>query len=100
MSTETILFKKELLLEQIENYLNSGHFTEKEMDRLCAPIFVELEFLQCCDAHNMLVSSTSKPVSSFEEFKEAFLKLVKPVKEINEIEVTDAEILTPNNTQA
>lgn len=46
MSNDIIHSKIELLEEQIENLFNSGHFTEKEMDRLSAPLRDELENLK------------------------------------------------------
>lgn len=46
MSNDIIHSKIELLEEQIENLFNSGHFTEKEMDRLSAPLREELESLK------------------------------------------------------
>jgi len=101
MTTDTITFKKELLLAQIENFTNSGYFTEKEIDRLCAPVKLELEFLECCEVHNSLNSNTQKTVGSFEGFKEAFLKLVKFNKQyVANIEVINPEILTQNNQEA
>ena len=37
--------KIELIEEQINNLEKSGFFTEKEMDRLCAPLRLELNTL-------------------------------------------------------
>jgi hypothetical protein len=37
--------KIELIEEQINNLEKSGFFTEKEMDRLCAPLRLELEII-------------------------------------------------------
>lgn len=46
MSNDIIHSKIELLEEQIENLFNSGHFTEKEIDRLSAPLRSELAILK------------------------------------------------------
>ena len=46
MSTDIIHSKIELLEAQIENLVNSGHFTENEMDRLSSPLRAELESLK------------------------------------------------------
>lgn len=46
MSNDIIHSKIELLEEQIENIERSGYFTEKEMDRLSAPLREELENLK------------------------------------------------------
>lgn len=101
MTTDTISFKKELLLEQIENYQHSGYFTEKEIDRLCAPIMLELKMLECCEAHNNINSYADKAINSFDELKEKFLRLVNLNKKtIEEIEVIEPEILTPHKTHA
>jgi hypothetical protein len=100
INSDTITSKRELLLEQIENYERSGYFTEKEIDRLCAPIKIELEFLELIEGHNNMFSTTTATINSFEEFKESFLRMVKAVKSKNEINVIDAEVLTSNNTQA
>lgn len=95
--TDIITYKKELLQEQIENFERSGHFTEKEMNRLCAPIKMELELLECCETHNNMTIEISQNTSSFEDFVKAYKKMSNAA--IN-ITVIDAEILTPNNTQA
>lgn len=42
MSNDILHSKIELLEEQIENIERSGHFTEKEIDRLSAPMHEEL----------------------------------------------------------
>ncbi len=46
MSNDIIHSKIELLEEQIENIERSGHFTEKEIDRLSAPMRSELAILK------------------------------------------------------
>ena len=46
MSTDIIHSKIELLEEQIENIERSGYFTEKEIDRLSAPLRSELAILK------------------------------------------------------
>jgi hypothetical protein len=100
INSDTISSKKELLLEQIENYERSGYFTEKEIDRLCSPIKLELQFLEMIECHNNLSSISTTTIHSFEEFKGYFLKIGTAKKPINAINVIDAEILTPTNTQA
>ena len=45
MSDNLLKSKIELLEEQIANLERSGFFTEKEIDRLSAPLKVELETL-------------------------------------------------------
>lgn len=99
ITTDPIELKKELLTEQLYNFQHSGHFTEKEIDRLCAPIKLELEQLACCEAHNLLIHTSGDRVNSFEELKNQFLKMIKN-RRPNDFEVIDAEILTPNNKQA
>ena len=95
--TDILKYKKELLQEQIENFERSGHFTEKEMNRLCAPIKMELELLECCETHNKMTIEISQTTLSFEDFLKAYKKMSEAA---NSITVTDAEILTPNYTQA
>jgi len=46
MSNDIIHSKIELLEEQIENFERSGYFTEKEIDRLSAPLRSELAILK------------------------------------------------------
>jgi len=46
MPNDIIHSKIELLEEQIENIERSGHFTEKEIDRLSAPMRSELAILK------------------------------------------------------
>jgi len=46
MSTDIIHSKIELLEAQIENIERSGYFTEKEIDRLSAPLRSELAILK------------------------------------------------------
>jgi hypothetical protein len=46
MSNDIIHTKIELLEEQIENIERSGHFTEKEINRLSSPLREELESLK------------------------------------------------------
>lgn len=96
--TDAISNKKELLLEQIENFQHSGFFTEKEIDRLCAPIKLELDLLELVDYHNSETSVDIKKLNSFDELKEAIIKIVKTVKPKKANKVTNSEILITNNT--
>jgi len=71
MSTDTLLSKIDLLQEQIDNFEKSGFFTDAEIDRLSSPLHFEIKSLK---------NQLTDPVFN--------------------IEVIDAEILTPNNIKA
>jgi len=107
MSTDTITPQIELLQEQIESIERSGHFTEKEIDSKAAPLRMELAILQHTKAHQEFSNSVYKYGMSLEAFLEGtkgfdkcFAQMPKPPKSIMDIEVNDAEILTPNHTEA
>lgn len=96
--------KIELLKAQIMNLEQSGRYTEKEMDRETAPLRLELAFL----SHHIAVrdfgvsaSLVSKSMAVLsEELIRASLILNPSLKFTKNTIVIDAEILTPNTTEA
>jgi hypothetical protein len=102
MSNDTITPQIELLQEQIESIERSGHFTEKEIDSKVAPLRMELAILQHTKAHQEFSKSVYKYGMDLEAFLEGtkafdkcFAQMPKPTKSILDIEVIDAQILTP-----
>jgi hypothetical protein len=107
MSNDTITPQIELLQEQIESIERSGHFTEKEIDSKAAPLRIQLAILEHAKAHQEFSKSVYKYGMDLETFLEGvkafdkcFAQIPKPPKSIMDIEVNDAEILTPNHTEA
>lgn len=103
MSNDTIDSRIELLQEQIESIERSGHFTEKEIDSKAAPLRMELSTLKMQQSTSELIDAHEKygmTLESYQEGLKAFIKcfsqMPKLPKKITDIEVVDAEILTPN----
>ena len=104
MSNDTITPQIELLQEQIESIERSGHFTEKEIDSKAAPLRMQLAILEHSKAHQEFSKSIYKygmDLATFLEgtrlFNECFAQMPKAPKLILDIDVIDAEILTPNH---
>lgn len=104
MSNDTIASKIELLKEQIQNLENSGHFTEKEIDSQSYPLYQELEDLKRQLTHSNIDEAGTNyglTAEQMEEgrriFSEIWKQLDNFINPIFEIEVIDAEILTPNH---
>lgn len=103
MSNDILQSKIELLEEQIENIERSGYFTEKDIDRLSFPIREELEQMKIQLANSHIDEFGEKYGISPEEriegnriHNELWAILKKTKDTILDIEVVDAEILTPN----
>lgn len=100
MSNDNIIPKIELIQEQIENLALSGHFTEAEIDRCTAPLKMELSMLKSA----LEMSEAGKRFASFGFTVDEFLEANKRHNELfaymQNIEVTDAEILTQNMEEA
>lgn len=106
MSNEILASKIDLLQEQIDNIEKSGFYTEKQIDKLVYPLCKELDSLkkQLVDSlrqsgidHDFTVNEAileTKNVTGIIKSINAFLNPVF------DIEVTDAEILTPNSIKA
>lgn len=107
MSNETLTSKIELLQDQIENIERSGFFTEIEINTKTAPLRMELSRLKTLQSTNentiamqnygVTVESATEGIKSFNK---AFAKFKDISKSVLEIEVYDAEILTPNHITA
>lgn len=107
MSNDTLAPRIDLLQEQIENLVNSGYFTEKEMDKLSFPLREELDSLKrqltevYVDEANLQYGLTP---AQMEEGRKVFNNLWKALdwckNPILDIQVIDAEILTPNHITA
>ena len=107
MSPDTITPRIELLQEQIENLEKSGHFTEREIDSKTAPLRMELaslKTLQSTREMTLAMQNYGMTLESYSEglkaFNEAFAKLKDLPQSLLDIEVVDAEILTPNHIKA
>lgn len=107
MSLDTITPRIELLQEQIDNLEKSGHFTEREIDGKTAPLRMELaslKTLQSTKEMALAMQNYGMTLESYtdglKEYNEAFAKLKNIPKSLLNIEVTDAEILTPNHIKA
>lgn len=107
MSNDTITPRIELLQEQIESIERSGHFTENEIDSKAAPLRMELaslKILQSTRALTVAMRNYGMTLDSYIEgqkaFNEAFAKLKDVPNSFLDIEVIDAEILTPNHISA
>lgn len=57
---EDVNLKIELLQDQIENYEQSGHFTENEMDILTTPIKIELRALSVRQYHLKIMTQLTE----------------------------------------
>jgi hypothetical protein len=99
MLTDTLTPQIELLQEQIESIERSGHFTEAEIDSKTRPLRMELEILQHTQSFKNLQSAMDKCASSFNHFLQGVNYFYNPTDNKN-IEVIDAEILTPNHISA
>lgn len=121
MSNDTLASKIELLQEQIQNLEKSGYFTEKEMDKLSYPLRQELEVMEKQLAASRMSEiaknsglTADEMIQGCRTFSELWLQMNEPqnfppifsttnktIEEfINEIQVIDAEILTPNQITA
>ena len=108
MSNDTLASKIELLKEQIHNLEKSGHFTEKEIDSRSYPLRQELEALRkqvVFPTVNVTVPpSFGLTAEQMEEGRkmhnEIWATIHSFINPIFEIEVIDAEILTPNSITA
>lgn len=108
MSDNELQSKIELVQEQIENLFVSGHFTEKEIDSKSAPLRMELAILKNTLSLSKFSKSIYKFGLTFIEFQEASAQfeecmnkaLATDKKNILDITVIDAEILTPNHQEA
>lgn len=107
MSNDTITPRMELLQEQIDNLEKSGHFTEKEIDSKAAPLRMELASLKAIKSTREIAFAMQKysmTLVSYTEGLKAFNECFDQLKDVPtsllNIEVTDAEILTPNHTEA
>ena len=106
MSPDTITPRIELLQEQIENLEKSGYFTEKET-AAAAPLRMELASLKALESTRemaLAIQNYGMTLESYTEglkaFNEAFAKLKDLPQSLLDIEVIDAEILTPNSIKA
>ena len=107
MSNDTITPRIELLHEQIHNLENSGFFTEKEIDNQSYPLRQELEVLKRQLTHSNIDEAGTNygltPVQ-MEEGRRIFSNIWKQldnfINPVFEIEVINAEILTPNHITA
>lgn len=102
MLPDTITPLIELLQEQIENLEKSGYFTDKET-AAAAPLRMELASLKAIESAREMAFAIQQFGMTLEsyteglkEFNEAFAKLKDLPQSLLEIEVIDAEILTPN----
>jgi hypothetical protein len=104
MSNDTLAQRIDLLQDQINNLEKSGHFTEKEMDSQSFPLRQELESLKRQLYSSNLDESlgiTAKQMSEGRRvFNELWAKIDALKNPIFNIEVIDAEILTPNHITA
>ena len=107
MSNDTLASKIELLQEQIHNLQYSGHFTEKEIDTQSYPLRQELEALKRQLTHSNINEAGFyhglTPIQMEEGrrvFSEIWKQLDSFINPIFEIQVIDAEILTPNQITA
>lgn len=107
MSNDTLLQRRDLLQEQIDNLEKSGFFTEKEMDSLSFPLRQELESLnkqltiaKLNEAGQQFGIKAEQMVEGRRIFCELWAKLDELKNPIFNIEVIDAEILTPNSITA
>lgn len=107
MSNDTLAPRIELLQEQIDNLEKSGYFTENEMDKLAFPLREELEALK----RQLQVSNLDESGKAFgispeqmSEGRRIFSEIWKQLDNFTNptfnIEVIDAEILTPNHITA
>lgn len=107
MSNDTLSSKIELLQEQIDNLEKSGHFTEKEINSKVAPLRMELASLKTLQSTRemaLAIQNYGMTLESYTEglkaWNETFAKLKDLPQSHLEIEVIDAEILSPNNIKA
>lgn len=107
MSNDTLASKIELLQEQIHNLQYSGHFTEKEIDTQSYPLRQELEALkrqlQVLNLNEAGLESGLTPnqmKECFGIFSDICKQIDNFINPVYEIEVVDAEILTPNHITA
>lgn len=103
MSNDTLASKIELLQEQIDNLEKSGHFTEKEIDTQSYPLRQELEalkrqlqILNLGEAGKAFGITAEQMEEGRRIFSDIWKQLDNFTNPVHEIEVIDAEILTPN----
>ena len=106
MSSKTLLPQIALLQEQIHNFEKSGFFTDKEIESKTIPLRLELatlkmqqEFLNISESVCKFGMSLESYIEGTKAFNECFNQL-KDVPSLLDIQVTDAEILTPNHITA
>lgn len=97
MSNDTLASKIELVKEQIANFEKSGFFTDKEIESKTIPLRAELATLQM---HQEISNSSKSFIGATRGFNDFFEELKKLDQSLFEIEVIDAEILTPNHIKA
>jgi hypothetical protein len=106
MSNDTLTPKIELLQEQIESIEKGGFFTEKEIETKAAPLRMALAILKhqksLYELNNVLKfgMSLEQFLEGTRAFNECFAQMPKLPKKTTDIEVIDAEILTPNSITA
>jgi len=106
MSNDTLQPKIELLEEQIENFERSGYFTDAEINRMVAPLRMELATFKLQQHSNLnevakaFGISTEQLVEGRRIFAELWSKMDNFLNPVFNIEVIDAEILTPNHITA
>ena len=108
MSSKTLLPQIALIQEQINNFEKSGFFTDKEIESKTIPLRMELatlkmqqEVLNISESVCLFGMSLESFVEGTKAFNECFDQLKElPTIPIFEIEVIDAEILTPNHITA
>jgi hypothetical protein len=108
MSDDLLKSKIDLLQEQIDSIEKSGFYTEKEIDSKVYPYRIELEILK----YQLSFSKLSKSIHKYEinliqiaegasKFRECVAKMeATNEKRILNMNVIDAQILTPNQQEA
>jgi hypothetical protein len=103
MSNKTLLPQIALLQEQINNFEKSGFFTDKEIESKTMPLRLELaslkmqqEFLNISESVCLFGMSLESYIEGTKAFNECFAQLKDVARSPLDIEVVDAEILTPN----
>jgi hypothetical protein len=104
MSNHPIASKIDLIQEQIDNLEKSGFFTEKEMDKFSFPLRQELISLKkqltdvyVDEAAKEYGLTPSQMVEGRRVFSELWAKIDALKNPIFNIEVIEAQILTPNH---
>jgi hypothetical protein len=104
MSTKTLIPQIALVQEQINNFEKSGFFTDKEIESKTMPLRIELaslkmqqEFLNISESVCKFGMSLESYIEGTKAFNECFDQLKDLPTSLLNIEVVDAEILTPNH---